>query len=201
MELILAVLIGIICLIKGTNDRSTKRQNEERRKAYDIVADSTRIDYNASRVAREVLSEPPNRRHCFEAIIDGDMKFILGENWKERFNNPRSSWVFENILGEPGAFGYQFLYLENIVYYVFLAKAGRAPDHFILHKIEGLSTEESYRIIKRACVVIERSLKQAHPGFENELDMFVCRVGSDETIEFRYRVEYLQLSNTERLEV
>ena len=201
MELILAIMIGIICLIKGTNECSVKRQNEERRKAYDIVAESTRIDYNAARVAKEVLSDPLSRVHCFEAIIDGDLKLILGEGWKERFDNPKSLWVFENALGEPGAFGYQFLHLENIVYYVFLAKAGRAPDHFVLHKIEGFSTEESYRIIKRVCAVIERSMKQAHPGFEKELDMFVCRVGNDDTVEFRYRVEYLQLSNTERLKV
>ena len=201
MELILAMMIGIICLIRGANERSVERQNEERRKAYDIVAESAMIDYDAKRVADEVLSAPLSRAHCFDEIIDPDLKLILGDDWKERFDNPKSFWVFENVLGESGAFGYQFLHLENIVYYVFLAKAGRAPDHFVLHKIEGFSTEESYRIIKRVCAVIERLMKQAHPEFEKELDMFVCRVGEDDTVEFRYRVEYLQLSNTERLKV
>lgn len=200
MELILAVMIGFFCLFKHAGKQRANKHHEEQKKRRDVVASSISVSAKTSQKVKESLSVQALREKCFDEV-DSYMRLILGENWKIRFfNNQMSEWVFQNHLGEQD-FGYQLIYLENIVYYLILAKSGQAPPNFSLHKITGFSEEESYDIIKKTCVVIERILKQRFPGLSHDLDMFVCEIGEHKSVEFRYRVDYLQISNARKLEI
>ena len=82
-----------------------------------------------------------------------------------------------------------------------LANEGQSPCKFGLHNIRGFSTNEAHDIIKRTCIVIERLMKSKHPDLEHELDMLIWNARNYEIIEFRYQVDYLQISDAMRLEI
>lgn len=197
MELILAVLIGCVCLARWTKEQF----HNVRAARCNAIWEKTRIVPETSIEISKRLSDKETRKQCFD-VIDSDMKYILGDNWRSRFDSYGSQYIFEHCLGRFGTFSDYLLHdLENIVYYLMLANEGQAPYKFGLHNIGGFSTNEAHDIIKRTCIVIERLMKSKHPDLEHELDMFIWNTGSREIIEFRYQVDYLQIYDARRLEV
>lgn len=197
MELILAILIGCVCLARWTKEQF----HNVRAARCNAIWEKTRIDPETSIKIGKLLADKVSRKRCFH-IIDADMEYILGENWGSRFDSYGSQYIFEHCLGRFGTFPDYLLHdLENIVYYLMLANEGQSPYKFGLHNIGGFSTNEAHDIIKRTCIVIERLMKSKHPDLEHELDMFIWNTGNREIIEFRYQVDYLQINDARRLEV
>lgn len=197
MELILAILIGCVCLARWTKEQF----HNVRASRCNAIWEETRIDPNTSIKIGKLLADKASRKRCFD-IIDSDMEYILGDDWRSRFDGYESQYIFEHCLGRCGVFSDCLLHdLENIVYYLMLANEGQSPYKFGLHNIRGFSTNEAHDIIKRTCIVIERLMKSKHPDLEHELDMLIWNARNYEIIEFRYQVDYLQISDAMRLEI
>lgn len=172
MELVLLVLMGIFWLIKWVIDQYRNIQFAR----DDAIRNAIYADVGTSFAIKKKLADKELRMQCFD-LVDPDMRYILGDDWRSIFDNDHSDYVFQNCIGQPPIACYsQFLPIENIVFYLLLANEGKSPYDFGIHGIgdHGYTVEEAHSIVRRACIVIERILKSRHPDLGNQLDMYIC---------------------------
>lgn len=202
MNLIIAVLLwaylGYMLLREKYRDIQYEIGFNKYRSVWKVAGEDT---CNSAEVQRK-LENPETRKQCFDEIND-DMTFILGSDWRDRFDSFESDWRFKNLPKILSSYGSQFFYLEKIVFYVILAKEyGRSVDTFDLHDMRGFSHEEAREIIKRTCLVIEQHLKEKHQELDHELDMLIYHEKDMDKIVTRYKADSSRDINTEeRLEL
>lgn len=197
MEFVLILLFGLFLSVVWISDQF----HDVRSAKYDSIWRVVHINPETSSEARNIVSDRVSRERCFSAI-DSDMKYILGEDWRAKFDSNESDFIFQHSPSRSiGSSDYQFQDLENIVFYLVCAHFGRSPENFAFHNISGFSSEDAHTIIKRACIVIERKMKETHKDLGHELDMYVCKIGKRDVIKYWYDIDYLHLKDVKRLEV
>lgn len=203
MDIIIAFVLGLILFFIWDDDRTKAKNCQIRWEKFESIWKKldVRFDWDVKVEVSNLLSNPVTRAQCFDSL-DNEMRYIFGrESWRDIFDSFESNWFFQNKVGST-VYDHQYpVHPEDIVYYVMLATRGKIHfTSFEAYKIWKFPINtDTYDILKRMCIVIERLMKSHHPELEHELDMQVCQIDEIEKIKFRFDADSIALKNRRRL--
>ena len=191
MEVVLLILMGIFWFIVqivkwiGWSFEASKQHE------YDLVANDVLATNGEAFIARKyVWSENEIDK------ISKELDEIFGDSWHQWSDADKT---LNTSIWTEGTYKTPY----SVIYHLLLAKEGKinrnGPAKYVKpHAMCGLSEEESFEVLKKISLVIERLLIEKHPKHAYDLEMLT----NGTSIMQRYWVKYIDASGSwKRLEM
>lgn len=196
MELILAILIGVVCIFRGAEERGRAKHVKKYQKKYDdlnkliFFGRGAQIEYSIE----EELANRSTRELCFDSI-DSEMTMLFGCNWREMFDNAESRYHFENRFKYCKTNSGNFMRPEVIALSLLMAKRGQVDIAYKYNRVFGKSPEEGIEILRKFWKIIQKELQEKYPDHHDDLQVYYYKTDKIEGFSFKFEIEYLQFDS------